>query len=481
MRLTIFARLSLGYLAILLILGAVNGYTLLKLYRLKHETSSIFNIDGRLLDLKKNLTDSLLSQIGHEKKFLITKDPAYSRQFLTENGLFNKYLAEADSIARSLPMKQTIDTIKVSYDQYKNIVTEEFNKTENGQLIQNTVSTEEKETISDQLLDQLKTLEAACRQDMYVRMNIIKDDAAYASKLAGLMLIVALFLVIGTSLASTRSITKPLKALIEKTKEISQGVFEADLHISSPPEVLGLTKAVNVMCDRLKKVDTMKTEFFSAMSHELRTPLTSIKQGIVLLEQGFENQPNEKQKKLLNILSQETNRLIEMVNLLLDLSKMEAGMMPYRFAREELPPLVRKAILEITPIMEAKKIHPRVVFDPDIPMLSLDKERMLQAIRNLISNAVKYTPEGGQIVVSVMCTDHKLSCSFKDTGPGIPKENLNEIFEKFHQLPVKTSEWAKGTGLGLALARNIITAHGGRIWAESVLGQGSTFTFVLPL
>jgi two-component system sensor histidine kinase GlrK len=311
-------------------------------------------------------------------------------------------------------------------------------------------------------------------------MNTLRNDAAYASRLAALMLVIALFLVIGTSFLSTRSITKPLRALVEKTKEISEGVFEGDLVISSPPEVLGLTKAVNAMCEKLKRVDTMKSDFFSAMSHELRTPLTSIKQGIVLLKQGFEGEMPDRQKKLLTILSQETHRLIEMVNSLLDLSKMEAGMMAYHFHQEKLPPLVQRVIMEMTPLMEAKKIHPRIVISKEIPPLNLDRERILQALRNLLGNAVKYTPEGGQIVISAFCRDREVECCFKDTGPGIPKENLKEIFEKFHQLPVKTSEWAKGTGLGLAFVKRIITAHGGKVWAESAPGQGSTFTFVLP-
>ena len=134
----------------------------------------------------------------------------------------------------------------------------------------------------------------------------------------------------------------------------------------------------------------------------------------------------------------------------------------------------------MTPLMEAKKIQARTTISQDIPPLNLDRERILQALRNLIGNAVKYTPEGGQIVISAFCRDHGVECAFKDTGQGIPKENLKEIFEKFHQLPVKTSEWAKGTGLGLAFVKHIITAHGGKVWAESIPGQGSTFTFVLP-
>jgi two-component system sensor histidine kinase GlrK len=481
MRLTIFSRLAFGYLAILLIMGGVNGYTIFKLYGLNDETSSIFNSDGRLLDIKKNLTDSILSQLEHEKKYIITKDTVFYNQFLTANKTFDRYFTEALSLSNTLPKNDSLKQVKIYYDQYQSIVREEFNSLRADGPRLTTQREEDKEKIIKNLLEELKALEASYRQDMYTRMNSIRNDAAYASRLAALMLIIGFFLVIGTAFLSTRSITKPLRALVEKTKEISEGDFEGNLNISSPPEVLGLAKAVNVMCEKLKKVDTMKSDFFSAMSHELRTPLTSIKQGIVLLRQGFDGEMPDKQKKLLTILSQETHRLIEMVNSLLDLSKMEAGMMAYHFHQEKLPPLIQRVIMEMTPLMEAKKINPRIVISKEIPPLNLDRERILQALRNLIGNAVKYTPEGGQVVISAFCRDHEVECVFKDTGPGIPKENLKEIFEKFHQLPVKTSEWAKGTGLGLAFVKRIIIAHGGKVWAESAPGQGSTFTFVLPL
>ena len=295
-----------------------------------------------------------------------------------------------------------------------------------------------------------------------------------------IMLTVAFILVIGTSFLSTRSITKPLMVLMEKTKDISKGVFEGDLNIASPPEVSELAKAFNAMCDKLKRVDAMKSEFFSAMSHELRTPLTSIKQGIGLLPGRSRGNVSDKQQRLLKILSEEIHRLIGMVNSVLDLSKMEAGMMAYSFRHEDLLSLVEKVIMEMAPLIEAKKITVRMAPGGKVPPLKLDRERILQALRNLIGNAVKFTPDGGQISLSYTHEDNRVEFCVTDTGPGIPKENLNAIFEKFHQPPVKASEWAKGTGLGLAFVKHIITAHGGKVWAESKLGEGSTFTFVLP-
>jgi len=159
---------------------------------------------------------------------------------------------------------------------------------------------------------------------------------------------------------------------------------------------------------------------------------------------------------------------------------MEAGMMAYDFHQENFAPLIQMVTMEMAPIMEAKKIQTRTEIGEGLPSLKLDRERALQALRNLIGNAAKYTPEGGKIQISAHRRDYGVEFSVKDTGPGIPKENLKNIFNKFHQYPIKTSEQGNGTGLGLAFVQHIVTAHGGKVWAESVPEHGSTFTFVLP-
>ncbi len=311
-------------------------------------------------------------------------------------------------------------------------------------------------------------------------MRDLSEAGSSARRLSIFMFGIAVILVIGTSFFTTRSITKPLMVLIEKTKEVSQGIFKGDLDIPSSPEISELTNAFNAMCDKLKRVETMKSEFFSTMSHELRTPLTSIKEGIGLLQDGVGGSMSEKQKRLLTILSEETHRLIGLVNSLLDLSKMEEGMMTYNFHHEELTPLIKKAITETGPLREGKRITLQTEIGEGLPSLRLDRERILQVLRNLISNALKFTPEGGAIRISSHVKNGGVEFSVTDTGPGIPKENLKAIFEKFHQLPVKTSAWMKGTGLGLAIVKHIVAAHGGNVWAESEPGQGSTFTVVLP-
>jgi two-component system sensor histidine kinase GlrK len=242
-----------------------------------------------------------------------------------------------------------------------------------------------------------------------------------------------------------------------------------------------LAESFNAMCDKLKAAEKMKSSFLSVMSHELRTPLTSIKEGIGLLQDGAGGSITEKQKRLLNILSQETARMIGLVNSLLDLSKMQQGMMPYYFGDEHLQLLTEQVMKELAPLAEAKKIGLHADFAQDVPPLKLDGERMLQALRNLIGNALKFTPEKGSVAIILRTTDQAIELSVKDTGPGIPKESLDTIFEEYHQLPGKHPAGVQGSGLGLAIVKEIIVAHGGKVWAESGPGSGSILTFTLPL
>jgi signal transduction histidine kinase len=155
---------------------------------------------------------------------------------------------------------------------------------------------------------------------------------------------------------------------------------------------------------------------------------------------------------------------------------MEAGMMSYEFEKTHVETLIRRAMAEITPLLEAKQVALESSLDGGLPPVRADSERILQVLRNLLSNAVKFTPKGGRVRVAARPADGGVEVSVEDTGPGIPPENLTSIFEKFHQGP----HARVGTGLGLAIAKNIISSHGGKIWAESTPGEGSTFIFVLP-
>jgi two-component system sensor histidine kinase GlrK len=265
-----------------------------------------------------------------------------------------------------------------------------------------------------------------------------------------------------------------------KTIKISQGNFMGDLEVKSPPVIAELAAAINTMCHKLQEVDTVKSDFYAHMSHELRTPLTSIREGTTMLLDGLGGDISKKQQHILKIIAQESNRLINQVNALLDLSKMEAGMLSYQFRPIDVSVLAKESLDTLAPLAEAKNIP----IDNRIGTLQpvkADQERILQVFQNIIGNAIKFTPENGRITLEAKVEENFVEVRVHDTGIGIQEEDLESIFQKFQQIIPKTGEKIKGTGLGLATVKQIILAHGGKVWVTSQAGQGSTFYITLPL
>jgi two-component system sensor histidine kinase GlrK len=458
---------------------SVSLYAIRELQRFDDITQSILARDNRILDYGKKLGDSFLSQVRYERKFAIAKDQTLYREFLKFKGDFERYMEEALGVADPGSAALLNELMQV-YERYQEIFDKETVHIKADQEYPQAWYNNEKNKATDMILGSLETLQTERQQNTYNKVRELADAGARAREAAVAITIASLLFILMLSLVIARSITKPISVLKNKTREIARGRFEGNLRLSSPPEIAELASSFNFMCQKLSELDRLKTDFFASMSHELRTPLTSIKEGTGLLLEGVGGATTEKQRKLLKILAEESNRLIGLVNSLLDLSKMEAGMMSYSFEKASLAPLIKKAVGEITPLVEAKEIRLETEIAEGLPTVKLDRERILQALRNLLGNAVKFTPKAGRVTVVARPISGKVEVSFRDTGPGIPTENLKTIFDKFHQGNSTGAFSANGSGLGLAIAKHVIVSHGGEIWAENHPEQGSTFIFVLP-
>lgn len=477
---TLFARLVIGYLAIFILVLGVSVYAVLQLRRFNDITRSVLEVDNRVLDYEKKLADALWSEVRYERKFLITKDDALYDQFLLFRNDFELYLEEATAVARTQAL-DLLGRVKGLHLRYQALVDEEVKYRKSGREYPQGRYQQEKEKIINGIIGELETLKDYSQKETYGKVQKLADSVDNGRRIAMLITGASLVFVFALSLWITRSITRPISILKMKTREIAKGHFEGDVHLASPPEIAELAGALNFMSRKLRDLDRMKSDFFSSMSHELRTPLTSIKEGASLLLDGVGGPLSDKQKKLLGILAEESERLISLVNSLLDLSKMEAGMMAYAFEPVPLAPLIDRVMIELGPLIESKGIQMETRIGDRLPAPRADSGRVLQALRNLIGNAVKFTPEGGQVTVSARHGDGSIEVSVADTGPGIPAESLMTIFEKYQQATATGLYRIEGTGLGLALVKHIITSHGGKVWAESEPGRGSRFTFVLPV
>ena len=230
-----------------------------------------------------------------------------------------------------------------------------------------------------------------------------------------------------------------------------------------------------------KKLEEMKSEFLHNVSHELRTPLTSIKGSLDNLMDEIVGELNDDQKEYLEIISSESNRLVRLVNDLLDLNKLEAGSLRITPEDIEYISIVKEVINNLQKLAYEKGLTIELESDTSELYLKADKDMVNQILVNLINNAVKFTHTGGVKVIIIEDPKNKfITTRIKDTGEGIPAEMLNMVFNKFYQL--RTSESAKsgGTGLGLSITKSLVELHGGKIWVESEKGKGSEFCFTLP-
>ena len=480
MKWTIFSRLVFGYLLIAFLVLAMSGYAVFELGQVERIAYSILQTDNRIMDLEKKITDSMLSQMRYEQKFVITKDRELYQQFLLAQNDFHKFTREAMIAAGSSDPKNLVEALTANQKAYEALFAEEVKFIQDNQPYDLQKYKREKEKTIDLIMADLRALEAAAQKGAFEKIRELNEAGANASKVAISLAVSALVGVILVSLFITRSITLPLEKLIEKTREISNWVFKADLNLSSPPEIQELARAINSMCEKLKTVDKMKSDFISTMAHELRTPLTSIKEGTSLLMEGVGGGITETQKKLLKIISVESHRLIDLVNASLDLSKIEAGMLAFNFTPAQISPLLQRVVAEVRPWAMAKGVRMEIHDPPGLPLVPMDTERILQVLRNLLGNAIKFTPDGGTVNVLARYEEKKVYVTVRDTGIGISRDNLTDIFEKYRQGGSRQADDIKGTGLGLAIVKHIVAAHGGNVWAESDPGQGSSFTFFLP-
>jgi len=231
---------------------------------------------------------------------------------------------------------------------------------------------------------------------------------------------------------------------------------------------------------RLKELDRMKSEFLANMSHELRTPLNSVIGFSELIIDGIAGDINQKQIRYLSNIRASGKTLLQLIDDILDLSKIEAGKAELHLEKLGLNSII-DVVKEITlSLAEEKKLHFDTEVSKSLPNVVADKKKLEQILFNLVSNAIKFTPEGGSIKISAVEEKREFRVSVRDTGIGIKEEDLAAIFESFRQLDSSATKRYKGVGLGLAITRRLVQMHEGRIWVESRPGEGSKFSFTLP-
>ncbi len=331
--------------------------------------------------------------------------------------------------------------------------------------------------------------------------------------LSGLTLVTILV----ATLIGTRHLVRPIKMLTSNAREIAEGNMTAPIQILRGGEVGVLGRSLEEMRlqlkesfdeiqewnieleDRVKErtreleqlmeevsslhamreLDRLKHEFTSTISHELRTPLGFIIGYITTLLRSDVSHSEETKREFLQIIKEESEKLQELVENLLDTSRIQAGSFSVQKRPTDIAELAQKVIEKMRLITEGHSLI--LHFVPLLPSVPGDSRRLEQVLHNLVDNAVKYSPQGSQITISGEMKNDYIQVSVADGGPGIPKAELSKIFNAFYRIPSPNAQKMRGIGLGLTICRAVVEAHGGSIWAESIPGRGSVFYFTLPL
>lgn len=231
----------------------------------------------------------------------------------------------------------------------------------------------------------------------------------------------------------------------------------------------------------VEAANQLKSEFLASVSHELRTPLHTIIGFAELLSEGLEGPLTEKQLRFVNHILRDGRHLLELINDILDLSKIEAGRLEVKFAEFDWTEALTEVVATIQPQASAKNVALTSSGELSLKYIYADRVRFKAILYNLLSNAVKFTASGGRVWIEVSVRDGMLAVGVHDTGIGIPIEQQTRIFDKFYQIGVPTKGVREGTGLGLAITKHLVERHGGTIEVESSPGHGSCFTFTIPM
>lgn len=301
-------------------------------------------------------------------------------------------------------------------------------------------------------------------------------------------LIIGLIISVILSMLLAKTMVTPLQSLTRAAEKVAAGDFSGKVKNSAQDEIGILTRTFNDMAiqledniDSLKKSEKMRRDFVANVSHELRTPITSIKSYAETLQDAAGALDKDTEEHFLSVIVNESDRMSKIVQDLLILSKFDAGSISFDFQEFSFEKSVKDVYSAQRLNAQSRHHEFSLEFKTQIPAIIGDRARVEQVIINMVSNAIKYTPKGGIIRMTAGCEDGQVWCAVRDNGIGIPKEDVDHIFERFYRVDKARSRESGGTGLGLSIAYEIVERHGGSIAVKSTKGKGTTMTVMLPV
>jgi two-component system sensor histidine kinase GlrK len=482
-RLSVFWRIILTSLIIIVVMAGVNLYALFQLRQLTALSANMAMLHYPAIESAKHLLTVLYAQLNSEKKYLVVRDASFLQHFDEEVEEFHRGLQTLEIQELTPQGIQLLKDIKHMQQERLTMLHEKLERKASSLALPSGNYEGRRDALMDRISATLQQFIDLHEMGISVGVSRSRENSAQAEAVTEQLVLLAL--VFGITLAGFASYTilRPLRQLQSHIKQIGLGNFRTSLNIRAPRELRDLVDAVNRMGIKLQELDDMKEEFLAHVSHELRTPMASIQEGTHLLLDEIPGPLSQEQRTTLRIMADSSRRLITLISTILDLSKMNAGMMEYRIVPTDIKRVADMSVKKVQLLADAKHVQLVLEVPARQVWVKADVFRIEQVLDNLLSNALKFSSEGGivKVVMKPDLSSGTLEVSVSDGGPGIQAEDLPHIFERFYQGRTKAKQAAPGSGLGLALAKNVVEAHGGRIWIESEAKKGTTVRFVLLL
>ena len=499
-RTSVQRKLLAAFLLVTLLFILMGGFSVQTIRRMSQHTDWLDDAHHRV-DLARQLQHSLAMQMHLTGMALIVRNETALANILRENNRFNDTLARIEQQAPDAE-RQIIQKIRAGQEEAMTVVADIANLVRDGNI---EGATELQLTREDPLYRSIDDLVHVVAQHEDQRMGELRASIQSANRrslvVMGAFAVVSVVLALIGGFVISWAFILPVRAADAFLSDVAAGKFGGVVEVPNGDEFGALAARLNETARELARLDAgqrqtadtlralnlkleqasqAKSEFLANMSHELRTPLNAILGFTeMILDDLYGEVPAELKEPLADI---QTNgrHLLRLINDVLDLSKIEAGQLSLGVSDYSMKDVVQTAAHSVESLASEKRLDLVLNLAPELPPGLGDQRRLTQVLLNLVGNAIKFT-EAGAVTIRAEASDSTFLVSVTDSGSGIAPEDQHKIFEEFQQVDNTSTRKKGGTGLGLAIARRIVEMHGGRLWVESALGRGSTFSFTVPV